>query len=164
MRGPRVAVCVATALVLSLLLFLGSCGEGDDPGAESLTMRQLTRSVEAQSADFLERDGTALHRSLEQFLPGRITIEVAKGSTECRSGNQTASISNPNKYPFACIVEGSAEGEGLTVNITLGFVGLKLAGRCWRAANERVSVTTGAPALVSQEEAARPVNQVRACV
>ena len=118
-------------------------------------MRQLTRSVEAQSADFLERDGTALHRSLEQFLPGRITIEVAKGSTECRSGNQTASISNPNKYPFACIVEGSAEGEGLTVNITLGFVGLKLAGRCWRAANERVESGSGLDAPPSAASARR---------
>lgn len=164
MRGPRVAVCVATALVLSLLLFLGSCGEGDDPGVESLTMRQLTHSVEAQSADFLKRDGTALHRSLEQFLPGKITTEVSKGSAECRPGRDTASISNPQRYPFACIVEGTAEGNGLEVNITLGFVGLDLDGACWRAANERVSVTTGAPALVSHEEAERPVNQVRACV
>jgi hypothetical protein len=127
-------------------------------------MRQLANSVEGQSAAFLDRDGTALHHSLVRFLGGKITTEVAKDSTECRPGKQTASITNPKKYPFACVVEGSAEGNGLEVNITLGFVGLKLEGRCWQAANERVSVTTGAPALVSQEEAERAVNQVRACV
>jgi hypothetical protein len=127
-------------------------------------MRQLAHSMEGQSAAFLDRDGTALHRSLDRFLGGRIATEAAKGSTECRPGKQTASISNPKKYPFACIVEGTATGNGLTVNITLGFVGLDLDIECWRAANERISVTTGAPALVSQEEADRPVNQVRACV
>jgi hypothetical protein len=162
MREHRFAACGALALVFSLLLSAG-CGGGDDGNDEPLTMRQLAGSVERQSVAFLDREGTTLHRSLERFLGGRITTEVARGSTECRSGKRTASISNSKKYPFACIVEGSADGNGLTVNIVLGFVGLELDGRCWRAANERVSVTSSAPALLTRREAMRPLNQIAAC-
>jgi hypothetical protein len=143
---------------------LAGCGGGENEPAKPLGMHQVARSLERQSTAFLDREGTALHRGLDRFLGGRITTEVSKGSTECRSGKETASISDPKRYPFACIVEGNAAGNGLTVNITLGFVGLDLDGHCWRAANERISVTTGAPALVTHEEADRPVNQVRACV
>jgi hypothetical protein len=162
MREHRLAACGALVLAFSLLLLEG-CGGGEDRNEEPLTMRQLAGSVEGKSAAFLDREGTALHRSLERFLGGRITTKVARGSAECRSGKRTASISNSKKYPFACIVEGSADGNGLTVNIALGFVGMKLEGRCWRAANERISVTSGAPALLTRREAMRPLNQIAAC-
>ena len=69
----------------------------------------------------------------------------------------------PRRYPFACIVEGSADGRGLNVNITLGFVGLKLDGRCWRAANERVSVTSTAPALLSAARGHAAGNRIAGC-
>jgi len=163
MRVRSAASLGALALVIALTTF-GGCGGGEEDPAKPLAMRRLASSVEGQSAAFLDRDGTALHRSLARFLGGEISTEVAKGSTQCRPGSQTASIANPKKYPFACIVEGSAEGNGLEVNITLGFVGLDLDDECWRAANERISVTTGAPALLSREKAARPVNQIDACV
>lgn len=160
--SPRSASLLG-ALALAALVIAG-CGGGEEEPAKPLTMRQVARSLEGQSADFLDREGTALHRGLKRFLGGEIKTKVSKGSVECRSGRDTASISDPKKYPFACIVEGSADGRGLEVNITLGFVGLELDDECWRAANERVSVTTGIPALVSREEAQRPMNQVRACV
>ena len=73
-------------------------------------MTQLAKSVEAQTAYFLRRDGTAVRRSLEKFLGPRIVTRVARTDTECRTGRETASIANPRKYPFACIVEGSADG------------------------------------------------------
>lgn len=159
------------ALVIVSLALLG-CGGSDGTeastvattgGLGSLTPKALAISVEEQTAGFLDREGTALHRSLERFVGGKITTEVAQGSAECRPGNETASISNPGEYPFACIVEGSADGAGLQVNITLGFVGIEVNGRCWRAANERISATTGAPALLSRKEAMQPVNQISGC-
>jgi hypothetical protein len=162
MRVPAAAVSGVIALAF-LLALLPGCGGGESDVAKPPSMRELARSVEAQSAPFLRRDGTTLRRNLVRFLGGPVETSVAKGSVECRAGRDTPSISDPKKYPFACIVEGSAAGKGLTVNVTLGFVGLKLDDRCWRAANERVSVTTGAPALLSAEEARRPVNQIAAC-
>ena len=163
MSARSAAPLGALALVIALAAF-GGCGGGEGEPAKPLGMRQVAKSLEERSTAFLNREGTALRRGLDRFLGGRITTEVSGDSAECRAGKDTASISNPKKYPFACVVEGSAEGNGLEVNITLGFVGLKLEGRCWQAANERISVTTGAPALLTREEAARPVNQVRACV
>jgi hypothetical protein len=151
------------ALALVIALSASGCGGGEESLAKPLTMRRLASSLEGRSAPFLRREGTTLHRNLVRFLGGQIEAKVSRGTAECRPGRETASISNPKKYPFACIVEGSATGSGLTVNITLGFVGLKLDGSCWRAANERVSVTTGAPALIGADEARRPVNQIAAC-
>jgi hypothetical protein len=166
-RLPLASLCV--------FALLAGCG-GDEQGNTSsatittsgglgdLTPKELAKSVEAQGAVFLARDGTALRKSLDQFLGGEVTTRVAKGSADCRSGENTASIDDPDRYPFACIVEGSADGEGLTVNITLGFVGLEIDGRCWKAANERVSVTTSVPAVLTRQEALKPVNQIQACV
>jgi len=163
MRARSTLALGALGLALAVSSLAG-CGGGEDEPAKPLAMRQVARSLERESTAFLDREGTALHRGLDRFLGGRITTEVSKGSAECRSGKKTASISDPQRYPFACIVEGSAAGGGLTVNITLGFVGLDLDDACWQAANERIAVTTGAPTLVTREEADRPVNQVRACV
>jgi hypothetical protein len=167
-RGRSAAPCWVGALTaLALLAGCGGGGNGETNTTAAqepqLSMAQLAKSVEAEAAGFLRRDGTAVHRSLEKFLGPEIVTRVAKTDTECRTGAETASIANPKKYPFACIVEGSADGRGLNVNITLGFVGLKLDGRCWRAANERVSVTSTAPALLSGREAMRPVNRISGC-
>ena len=169
MSAWRAAAALAATASIGLGLLAG-CGSGDGgerDGATSqepdLTMTLLAKSVESRAAAFLQREGTAVHRSLEKFLGPKIVTEVARNDTECRSGRDTASIANPRRYPFACIVEGSADGRGLNVNITLGFVGLKLDGPCWRAANERVSVTSTAPALLSGREAMRPVNRISGC-
>ena len=58
---------------------------------------------------------------------------------------------------------GKADGQGLQVGITLGFVGTEVDGRCWGAANDRVSVTTTAPALLGRREAMLPVNRIAGC-
>jgi hypothetical protein len=161
------AACLAIALGIPLA-GCGGGGGGDDAGSTAaaeaaLSMSELAGSVEGQAERFLQRDGSALHRSLERFLGARITTDVSSGTTECRPGRNTPSIADPEKFPFACIVEGSADGNGLTVNITLGFVGLGLEGRCWKAANERVTVTATAPALLSRREAMLPVNRIAGC-
>ncbi len=124
----------------------------------------LPESVEGQAEAFLERQGTALRRSLREFLGPRLTTAVEAGATICRAGSETPSIDDPDRYPFACIVRAGADGQGLEVGITLGFVGTELDGRCWRAANERVAVTTGVPALLTRREAQRPVNQITGCI
>jgi hypothetical protein len=124
----------------------------------------LAGSVEAQTAVFMEREGTALRGSLHRFLGPKLTTKVESGSAVCRPGSETPAIDDPSKYPFACIVGASADGQGVEVEITLGFVGTELDGRCWRAANERVAVSATAPALLTRREAERPVNQIAACV
>jgi hypothetical protein len=168
MRPGAAAACLA--VVLALTIALAGCGGGGGDGAESTatadaapSMRELAGSVEGQAEGFLQRDGSALHRSLVRFLGPRLTAGVSRGATECRPGADTPSITDPEKFPFACVVEGSADGQGLTVNITLGFVGLSLDGRCWQAANERVTVTATAPALLPRREAMRPVNRIAGC-
>ncbi|HEU4392275.1 MAG TPA: hypothetical protein VFR04_01430, partial [Solirubrobacterales bacterium] len=123
----------------------------------------LRASVEGQAEGFLEREGTALRESLHRFLGPRLTTAVERGSAICRPGSETPSIDDPSKYPFACVVRASADGEGLEVEISLGFVGTELDGDCWRAANERVAVTTTMPALLTREEAERQVNQIDGC-
>jgi hypothetical protein len=168
MRPGAAAACLA--VVLALTIALAGCGGGGGEIAGSTatadaapSMRELAGSVEGQAEGFLQRDGSALHRSLVRFLGPRLTAGVSKGATECRPGADTPSITDPERFPFACVVEGSADGQGLTVNITLGFVGLSLDGRCWQAANERVTVTATAPALLPRREAMRPVNRIAGC-
>lgn len=158
---PRTA---AGATVLLLLAAFAGCGGAEGGAAEAdVTPRQLAPSLEAEAAAFLERDGTALHRNLHRFLGSNPAAEVERGSAVCRSGRETPSISNPRRYPFACIVRATADGDGLEVEIVLGFVGTELDGRCWRAANERVAVTTSLPELLSRREARRPINQIAGC-
>lgn len=156
----------ALGLAVLALATLAGCGEGGEVAttAANLTPPQIEASVETEAAKFLERKGSTLNRSLDRFLDGEIATKLTKGSADCRAGADTASIGNPSQYPFACVVEGSAEGKGLAIGITLGFVGLKLDDRCWRAANERVAVTTGTPAQLTRAEAMRPVNQIAACI
>jgi len=156
------------ALIAAVLLT--GCRGGEDTtnststGLGDLTLRRLQASVEGQTTAFLTRDGTVLAKSLDRFLGGEMSAKVVKGSAQCRVGRDTPSITDPDRYPFACIVSGNASGRGLTVGVTLGFVGLSVDGRCWRAANERVAVTTSAPALISRQAALRPVNQIEGCV
>jgi hypothetical protein len=159
--------CLAVALAIPLA-GCGGSGGGDEAGSTAageaaISMSELASSVEGRAESFLQRDGSALHRSLVRFLGAQIATNVSRGTTECRSGRNTPSIVDPEKFPFACIVEGSADGNGLTVNITLGFVGLNIDGRCWQAANERVTVTATAPALLSRRQAIRPVNRIAGC-
>jgi hypothetical protein len=163
MRSRALTACLAIALA-------GCAGSGgeDETGSTAapeaaVSMSELAASVEGQAEGFLQRDGSALHRSLVRFLGPRLTADVSKGATECRPGADTPSITDPQKFPFACVVEGSADGQGLTVNITLGFVGLSLDGRCWQAANERVTVTATAPALLPRRTAMQPVNRIAGC-
>lgn len=164
---------VAALAVLLAAVAVAGCGSGGStpedsvPDATSglgeLTLPELSASVEAQTATFLEREGSALRISLHRFLGPKLTTKLERGSAVCRPGSETASISDPEKYPFACIVSADADGQGLQVGITLGFVGTEVDGRCWRAANDRVSVTTTAPALLGRREAMLPVNRIAGC-
>lgn len=169
MRRPAAAACLAIALSLAVPLTGCGGGDGGEKGESSagedaaLSMSELADSVEGQAESFLQRDGSALHRSLVRFLGPRLTADVSRGATECRPGADTPSITDPQRFPFACVVEGSADGQGLSVNVTLGFVGLSLDGRCWQAANERVTVTATAPALLPRSEAMRPFNRIAGC-
>jgi hypothetical protein len=177
----RASTAAAALAVVLAVAFLSACGDsstatsgprsettvagpaGGQAGLGKLTAAELRPSVEAQVAGFLERKGSALAASLRHFLGDKVTTRVEPGSAICRPGGETPSISDPSRYPFACIVRASADGQGLQVGITLGFVGTKLDGRCWRAANERVSVTTSPPALLDRREAMRPVNGIAGC-
>jgi hypothetical protein len=168
MRLPA-AACLAISLSLAAPLTACGGGDGGERGRASAggdaapSMSELAGSVERQAEGFLQRDGSALHRSLVRFLGPRLTADVSRGAAECRPGADTPSITDPRRFPFACVVEGSADGQGLNVNITLGFVGLSIDGRCWQAANERVTVTATAPALLPRSEAMRPVNRIAGC-
>ena len=163
MRRFSVALCLVVLLV--------GCGGGDEATTTAaatstlgdLTLRQLQASVEEQTAGFLARDGTVLAKNLNRFLGGKMSAKVVKGSAQCRVGKDTPSITDPDRYPFACIVSGNVSGKGLTVGVTLGLVGLSVEDGCWRAANERISVTTSVPALVSRQAALDPINQLEGC-
>lgn len=160
---PRYGAALATAAIAAV--GLGACG-GDQTtaseAAKDAAPARLEPSVEARAAAFADRPGTELDRILRRFLGPSAKTEVEPGSAICRSGAQTASISEPRRYPFACIVRATADGDGLEVEITLGFVGTELDGRCWRAANERVLVTSTEPTLLGRR-AKRPVNQIEGC-
>jgi hypothetical protein len=158
---PALAVVALALLTLGLLACAGSDGSG---GRLEFGMGQLEASVETETVGFLTREGSVLHGSLERFLGPKLATKVERGSAICRRGSKTPSISNPGKFPFACIVRASADGQGLEVEITLGFVGLEADGRCWHAANERVAVTTTAPELIGRRAALRPVNQIAGCI
>ncbi|MBK5221211.1 MAG: hypothetical protein JJE35_15750 [Thermoleophilia bacterium] len=159
--------CAALAAAILAISLLAGCGGKEDEAsgaveAEDVAAAQLGPSVEAQSAEFLERPGTELDGILRRFLGPTFTTAVDPGSAICRPASRTPSIDDPKRYPFACIVRASADGQGLEVEIVLGFVGTELEGRCWRAANERVLVTTTRPTLLGSE-ALRPVNQIAGC-
>jgi hypothetical protein len=159
----RAALCLVVAMAA-----LCGCGGGEETtvsttGLGDLTLPELTASLEAEAAEFLERPDSALGVSLHEFLGPKITTEVEAGSAICRRGRDTPSIDDPKRYPFACVVRGSADGEGLLVEITLGFVGTGVEGRCWHAVNERVLVTTTRPATLSKAEATKPPNRLDGC-
>ncbi|HEX3239481.1 MAG TPA: hypothetical protein VHR18_05025 [Solirubrobacterales bacterium] len=157
--------CAAIAAVVVAASLLGGCGGGEDEATAvepDVAAAKLGPSVEAQSAEFLDRSGTELDGILRRFLGPIFTTRLDPGSAICRPASQTPSIDEPKRFPFACVVEASANGQGLEVEIVLGFVGTKLEGRCWRAANERVLVTTTRPTLLGSE-ALRPVNQIAGC-
>jgi hypothetical protein len=164
----RLGALAATACLVLALPALSGCGGGEETtvsttGLGDLTLPELTASLEAEAAEFLERPDSALGVSLHEFLGPRIVTEVERGSAICRRGRDTPSIDDPQRYPFACVVRGSADGQGLLVEITLGFVGTGVEGRCWHAVNERVLVTTTRPATLSKPEALKPPNRLEAC-
>jgi hypothetical protein len=169
MSPSRIGIAAVAAAVA-----LSGCGgtaadrpQGGQIGrseAQRLPVEDLAPGLEAQTAAFLERDGTALRRNLHRYLGPTLSTEVERGSAVCRPGEETPSIADPRKYPFACIVRATADGQGLEVEIVLGFVGTELEGSCWRAANERVAVTSSLPELLSRREAQLPINQIAGCV
>jgi hypothetical protein len=164
--GTRRAGVGAVALIAASLL--GACGSGGSDtssaqNASPVAAAKIGPSLETEAASFVNRPGTALDGVLKRFLGPVVKAKVEPGTAICRPGSETASIENPSRYPFACILRAEADGRGLEVEITLGFVGTELEGSCWRAANERVLVTSTEPTLLG-ERAKLPVNQVKGCV
>jgi hypothetical protein len=156
------------AAALALVLALGACGSGDNgttasQSSKPVAIAKIEPSLETEAAGFVNRPGTELDRVLKRFLGPALKVKVEPDSAICRPGSDTPSIENPNQYPFACILRANANGQGLEVEITLGFVGTELDGSCWRAANERVLVTSTEPTLLGRQ-AKLPVNQVKGCV
>lgn len=159
--------CGLLAVAVAGLSLLSGCGGGEDASGaveRDVAPARLGPSVEARSAEFLDRPGTELGGILRRFLGPVFTTELDPGSAICRPGGRTPSIDDPRRYPFACVVEARADGQGLEVEIVLGFVGTELEGSCWGAANERVLVlvTATRPTLLGRE-ALRPVNQIAGC-
>lgn len=176
-KARRATACRAVSATLALAtLTLPACGSPDNTAdgpisgdidresARRLLPEGLAESVEGEAAAFLGRPRTAVRRELRPYLGPSPTTRVERGTTVCRPGAETASIADPESYPFACIIRASAASEGLEVEVVLGFVGIELDGACWRAANERIAATTSVPALLTRREAERPVNQIAACL
>jgi hypothetical protein len=163
----RLPVAPIGALALCLVALLVGCGGGGDQtttaGLGELTTNQIANSLEQRVAGFLARDDTTLANSLSRFIGSKFSTKVVKGSSECKTGQETASIANPGKYPFACVVSAIADGRGLTVEVTLGFVGTGVNGRCWKAVNERIAATTTAPVLLTRRQALAPENLISGC-
>lgn len=165
----RVPVLITCLAVLLTAPALSACGGGEEAASATgpepdVAIARLGPSVEAASAEFLARPGTALARALAEFLGPATVTAVQPGTTVCRPASQVPSIDDPRRYPFACVIEATADdGSGLEVEIVLGFVGTGLEGRCWAAANERVLVTGTRPTLLDRREAMRPVNGIEGC-
>jgi hypothetical protein len=162
----RCAGAGAAALIVASVL--AACGGGDgattaSPGAEPMPVAKIAPSLETEAASFVNRPGTQLDRVLTRFLGPVVKAKVEPGTAICRPGSETPSIEDPSRYPFACILRAEADGRGLEVEITLGFVGTEIDGTCWRADNERVLVTSTEPTLLGQR-AKLPVNQLKGCV
>ncbi len=100
---------------------------------------------------------------LRPYLGAAPAMRVERGTAVCRPASETPSIADPERHPFACIVRATAANEGLEIEVVLGFVGTKLDGECWRAANERIAATTSVPVLLTAQEARRSANQIAAC-
>lgn len=159
-------------------MILSGCGGGDDATSGSAASAPATTTVEpgpltavalapslGSSARQLEsRSGSTLRRSLNDSLGPNAKIAIDAGSTRCRSGSATPSVTNPGRFPFACIVSGRASASGVETGFTLGFVVFKLDGRCWKATNERIAAAASGPVSLSRQEALQPANVIAGCV
>jgi hypothetical protein len=144
----------------------GSGGSTGSGGASSkLTATALTPSLGAAARVLETRNGSVLRRSLDESLGKDATISIAPGTAVCRTGAQTASVTNPKRYPFACIISGRARGGGgVTTGFVLGFVVFHVNGLCWRASNERIAAAASGPVLLPRQQALEPANVISGCV
>src|SRR4029079_18018605 len=79
-------------------------------------------------------------------------IAIEAGSTRCRSGSATPSVTNPRRFPFPGSVSGRATAAGVQTGFTLGFVVFNLHGRCWKATNERIAAAASGPVVLTRRE------------
>jgi hypothetical protein len=141
----------------------GSTSGGGGSSAGALTTASLTPSLGAAARAFETRGDSVLRRSLNESLGPGATIRIAPGTTVCRTGAQTASVTNPGRDPFACIVSGRARAPGTATEFVLGFVVFHVNGLCWRASNERIAAAASGPVLLPRRQALEPANVISGC-
>lgn len=159
-------------------MILPGCGGGDDATTGSaasaparapaetgpVTAAALAPSLGSSARQLERRSGSILRRSLNASLGPNAEIAIEAGSTRCRSGSATPSVTNPRRFPFACIVSGRATAAGVQTGFTLGFVVFNLHGRCWKATNERIAAAASGPVVLTRREALEPANVIAGCV
>lgn len=163
---PAILCCAAI-----LLVALAGCGGGSDTGSTATTAapaaidaQSLTASLEKAAPALAGRPGSVLTSAVERSLGKGAAIAIKPGSAECRPVTETSSASEAGKYPFACIVGGTAAAGGVSSVFTLGLVVFDVDGLCWKAANERIAVAAGRPILIPRSRALEPANVISGCV
>ena len=153
--------------MLCAALALPGCGSGSETttggSPAALSASSLTPSLGAAARALERRGGSILRRSLDESLGPGAEIIIAPGTTRCRTGAQTPSVSDPRRFPFACIVSGRAKGGGVSTGFTLGFVVFRVHGLCWRATNERIAAAAAGPVVLSRQQALEPANVISGC-
>ncbi len=166
--GPATLAC---ALAIAATTLFG-CGSSEDEGdggttaspAVALDAPSLTASVGEVVPSFAGRPGSVLTSAVERSLGKGAAIAIKPASTQCRAVAETSSAEEAGRYPFACIVDGTAAAGGVSTEFTLGLVVFSVDGGCWKAANERIAVAAGRPLLIPRSRALEPANVISGCI
>lgn len=137
--------------------------EANAPAPAALTAADLTPSFAQAAIAFGSRGDSVLRASLDRSLGKGAALALKPEGAECRPASATPSDADSERFPFACIIEGTGASGGVSTTFTLGFVVFGIKGRCWRAANERISASAGPPVLIPQDTALAPENVIRGC-
>lgn len=168
----RSAVLIAVALALSGMTACGGSDEDEGsssatasiPNGESaLTAAKLTPSFAGSALTFANRGDSILRASLDRSLGKGAALALKPGSADCRPAAETPSDTDPGRFPFACIIGGTAASGGVSTTFLLGFVVFDVKGGCWHAANERISAAAAGPVLIPQDRALQPENVIAGC-
>lgn len=140
----------------------GATASSSSPTSE-LSAATLTSSFSKAAVGFGSRRGSVLRLSVSRSLGKGAAIAMKPESADCRPASATPADSAPARFPFACIVSGTAASGGVSTTFTLGFVVFGIRGRCWRAANERIAAAKSGPVLIPKQRAMQPANVIAGC-